>query len=123
MFEHTLDMYVEIYALSYIHIKKMLSSLSYLNIHYIGSDSLPKYSFISCSILIFAMISSFCSSVNHWAIDFAIPFLSQKAIIYPFVSFITAKRFSSPTGSHLLSLLSFKARAGIAQPDYVVKSS
>src|ERR687885_2868098 len=46
----------------------------YLNFnYYIGSDSLPRYSSIFCSALIFAMISFLVSSVNHCAIDFAIP--------------------------------------------------
>src|SRR5919198_4995786 len=94
---------------------KAIFAFCYLSFdYYIGSDSLPRYSSIFCSALIFAMISFLVSSVNHWAIDFAMPFLSQKAIKYPLASLTKAYKFSSPTGSHLLSLLSFNARAGKA---------
>lgn len=59
----------------------MISLNGYWDMSYIGSDSLPKYSCMFCSAFILATISFFVSSVNHCAIDFAMPFLSQKAIM------------------------------------------
>ena len=61
---------------------------------------------------------SFCSWLRLWTSDFEVPFASHNAIIYPLESVrtnpddssITAYRFSSPTGSQTLVLLSLNAK-------------
>src|SRR5574341_969537 len=94
-------------------LSRVMPSITQHCSYHTGNFIFPVYSFMP-SLFICSIILSASSFLNHDAMAFALPSLSQTDMMHPCWPTDTPARFSSPTGSQLLSLLSFRAIAGNA---------